>query len=145
MPDTQKSRDEKKLVKNKLRDIFGPLRNVNNRRDWLETPNGKISIFITYSKLYRSNIWWYDINPVELQSWLSYKSSFVIFIRGDAEYSFIIPSELILNTVKGLKLGGYGDYKLHLTNDSSGHYFREVPNYKIERYLNNFSMFNDVK
>lgn len=144
MPDTQESRDEKKLVKNKLRVIFGHLRNVNSRRDWLETPNGEISIFITYSKKYRSNIWWYDINHKDLKSWLSYKSSFVIFIRGDAEYSFIIPSKLIFNIVKRLRLEGHGDYKLHLTKDSSGHYFREVPEYKIERYLNNFSIFNDV-
>ncbi len=99
---------------------------------------------LTYSKKYRSNIWWYDINHKDLKSWLSYKSSFVIFIRGDAEYSFIIPSKLIFNIVKGLRLEGHGDYKLHLTKDSSGHYFREVLEYKIERYLNNFSIFNDV-
>ncbi len=128
---------EKKEVKVLIDKMVGQTQMVNHRRkDWIETKDKQLSVFITYSN---SVPLFYDIDPADLKNWLVYPISFVVFVMNTHANLLIIPAMKIQQLVKNLPLKGNGETKLHITHRNGTYEFIEAPGVNFTEFYNNFS------
>lgn len=138
MSPSRESRIAKDKVKNQIKHKFGSLYPVSSRRkDWIVNPTGELSFYITYSKAEQL---FYDINPNDLDDMLGYDEAYVVFVLGSPDDFLMIPAKKMKLITKDLRLGGRGDYKLHIVDRSGKYAFREATHIDISGYLNNLDL-----
>lgn len=141
MPETQASRTEKDKVWRRIEQIVGPMALAVGRRrkDWRETGDAELSIFMTFSA---SDPPWYDVNRDDLETWLSYPRAFVVFVIGKHTDVLVIPATDVHRLTQGLRTTRRGNVKLHLEHTLGGYRFREVagPGSDLAPFHNKYSL-----
>jgi hypothetical protein len=136
MPDTRESRYEKDRTLALIERAVGATHPViRRRRDWRVSSDGQVSAFVTFS---RAEQLFYDVSPRDLEAFLKYPRSFVVFVMGDAQHALIIPSVELHGIVADLAVSTDGNVKLHVAYAGYDYTFREAPRHSLLRYFNKF-------
>lgn len=140
MPDTHDSYVEKEIVKRKIIEYVPSLRShIARRPDWLVSAEENLSVFITFSK---EGQLFYDINIDDINKFLKYESSFIVFVLGKNQKTLIVPFVEIIKSILNRNLAEDGAVKLHITETGAGIYFKEAPDFNMKKYLNKFDQFS---
>jgi len=139
-----KAEAEKEKVRAIIEKHIGAMHPVTRRRkSWLKSGDGKLSVFMTFSRYYTSaQPWWYDIDPNDIKQWLCYEKAFIVFVMEEHTRVLIIPAKVIQKLVNGLEPKGYGEYKLHVIEEAGEYKFCEMPDSMTEFY-NSYLLLTD--
>ena len=140
MASTMNADRAKRIVRESVRRMLSEATQpVGYRPDWLVSSDGSTSVFLTFSK---SENLFYDVGEKDLVEWSGFRRACIVFLLGSDEKALVIPAkELRLKLAQAdyLPSEEYGDYKLHIRARKSGFFFRELPDWSLTGYLNNFS------
>jgi len=130
---------EKKMVREYVRRLLGTTEQpVGYRPDWLVTTDGSTSVFITYAD---EESLFYDVSDKDLQEWSKYARAFIVFLMGVHDKSLVVPVEVLrrkLAAAERVPSAKYGDYKLHIVRDQAGLSFREIVDWDLSIFVNNY-------
>ena len=144
MPRNEESRMAKDEVWLRIEEHVGPLVSVPRRRDWRTNLDDTLSIFVTFSKYHSGHDWyWYGIRHEDLENWLAYDSSFVVFILGEADQVLVIPVEILKYHIDKENVSHQEDkhsYKINIMEEDLR--IVQLPNLDAMLYLNDYSRFS---
>jgi hypothetical protein len=135
---------EKAKIWTKIEDSIGEMRKHSSRRpDWRITIDRQRSIFVTFSDEDDNGNYFYDLKQRDIESWLTYPHSFVIFVIADNTQSLIFPVSTIRDQIVENKrtTDMQGNFKLHIIPRRHSFEFQEFPTFDTKPFLNNYSLF----
>jgi len=139
MPSNTTSDTEKGAIREYLCRLIGePKQPVSYRPDLLVSGDGLLCVFVTYSA---GEDLFYDVSEKDLVEWDGHARAFIIFLMGNRERALVVPARLLHKELvrAGRSVSDkYGDYKLHLVQQPGVYYFRELPDWELSRYFNNY-------
>ena len=110
------------------------------RKDWRLSEDGRLSIFVTFS---RDDQRFFDVNERDLKEWLSYPRAFIILVLGDHQQVLIVPAREMKRLVERRQPTSTGDFKLHVVDRSGGLEFTEVRGCDLMNFYNNYSQLKE--
>lgn len=141
MASSEDARTEKAEVISYLSKLLGEQLRVSKRQSWFVTSDGRLSIYMTYSKLHEHhNVWWYGLRATDIDLWSKFPKAFVLFIMSIHDEVLVVPISIIRSIIDNICPGGDGSYKLHLSSER-GWKFNEVPSIDLTCYRNNYEPF----
>jgi hypothetical protein len=147
MPESRLSSQAKPEVWLRIESLLGKMRSPKtNRRDWRISADGKVSVFVTFSKLHKEsgNRYWYDLSQVDIEKWEQYEKAFIVFVMGGHEKVMVIPLAILQEEFRKMhiSLSKGSKITLHIIPDDDGYDFRELPDLDVAPFYNNYAACN---
>jgi hypothetical protein len=140
MPESGLSSQAKPKVWFRVESLLGRMRlPASNRRDWRISADGKVSIFVTFSKFHKeSNRYWYDLSQVDIEKWEHYEKAFIVFVMGSHEEVVVIPLSVLQEQFRKMHilLDKGSKITLHIIRQDDSYEFRELPDLAVASFYN---------
>jgi len=126
-----------------IEERLGPTSSVGRGKYWRTTTDDRVSVFITYSAKHKSSDhphFWYDVGREDLQAWLRFERSFVVFVMHRCTEALIIPASKMLELVTGRQPTGHDSFVFHVHEVGGRYEFRQAPGMDLPGYHNNYAL-----
>ena len=113
---------------------------LNRRKDWRVSLDNKISIFVTYSKYIEAKDWYFFGIPFSnLDMWLKYEHSFIVFVLGDQNETLTIPTRDLKTHIlkENIRTADDEAYKLNIRRIVDDFVFLQLPEFNTAPFHNN--------
>jgi hypothetical protein len=143
MPESRLSSEAKPKVWFRVENLLGRMHlPESKRRDWSISADGKVSVFVTFSKFYKeSNRYWYDLSQDDIEKWEHYEKAFIVFVMGNHEEVLAVPLSVLQEHFRKMHilLDKGGKITLHIIREDNSYEFRELPNLDVAPFYNSYA------
>jgi len=143
MPESEKSKQAKKEVKEKLEKIIGSSLYQKGNSSIFYSKEQDISFIIKFSKQEEPGIkirGWYEFSSHYPQS--KHNKTIIVFLLEEG-MSFFVPVSTLLEAIyeDGLRVVSDQKYKLHIdASDKNSAFFQEIPSFNLQQYSNQLGL-----